>query len=99
MSCAHCSVWSNLIRTDSGRRGVSISVDDAVAVGVTFDAHEMHVRIRDGRTITAPLTWFPRLARATAAERADWRLIGSGEGIHWSRLDEDVSIAGLLHHP
>lgn len=78
---------------------MSISVDDAVAVGVSFDDREIHVRIRDGRTISAPLAWFPRLATATAAERRDWRLIGSGEGIHWSLLDEDVSIAGLLHHP
>jgi hypothetical protein len=76
---------------------MSTSIDDEVAVGVTFDDREMHVRIRDGRTISAPLAWFPRLASATAAERTDWRLIGSGEGLHWNRLDEDVSIAGLLH--
>jgi hypothetical protein len=75
---------------------MSISVDDAVAVGVTFDDHEMHVRMRDGRTISAPIAWFPRLARASVADRAEWRLIGAGEGIHWSRLDEDISIAGLL---
>lgn len=76
---------------------MSISVDDAIAVDVSIDEHEMHVRIRDGRTISAPLAWFPRLANASVAERADWRLIGSGEGIHWNRLDEDVSTAGLLH--
>ena len=77
---------------------MSISVDDAdaVAVDVTIDDHEMHVRIRDGRTISASLEQFPRLAWASVEDRAEWRLIGSGEGIHWSRLDEDVSIAGLL---
>lgn len=75
---------------------MSISVDDAIAVDVSIDEHELHVRIRDGRTISAPLARFPRLAGATAAERADWRLIGSGEGIHWRRLDEDISTAGLL---
>ncbi|MEV7610726.1 DUF2442 domain-containing protein [Microbacterium sp. NPDC089320] len=75
---------------------MSISVDDAVAVDVMIDDRAMHVRIRDGRTLRAPLHWFPRLAGATDAERGDWRLIGSGEGIHWNSLDEDVSIAGLL---
>ncbi|MCS3442663.1 DUF2442 domain-containing protein [Microbacterium phyllosphaerae] len=75
---------------------MSISVDDAVAVDVTIDDHEMHVRIRDGRTISASLERFPRLARASVEDRAEWRLIGSGEGIHWNRLDEDVSIAELL---
>lgn len=75
---------------------MSISVDDAVAVDVTIDDHEMRVRIRDGRTISASLEQFPRLARASVEDRAEWRLIGSGEGIHWNRLDEDVSIAGLL---
>lgn len=75
---------------------MSISVDDAVAVDVTIDDHEMHVRIRDGRMISASLEQFPRLARASVEDLAEWRLIGSGEGIHWNRLDEDVSIAGLL---
>lgn len=75
---------------------MSNSVDDAVAVDVTIDDDALHVRIRDGRTISAPLDGFPRLASANASDRADWRLIGSGEGIHWNRLDEDVSISGLL---
>lgn len=76
---------------------MSTSVDDAVAVGVTFDDDEVRVRIKDGRTISAPLAWFPRLANATDADRAAWRLIGAGEGIHWYRIDEDVSIEALLH--
>jgi hypothetical protein len=80
----------------SRRHGMSISVDGAVAVDVTIDDHEMHVRIRDGRTISAPLERFPRLARASVEDLAEWRLIGAGEGIRWNRLDEDVSIAGLL---
>ena len=50
----------------------------------------------DGRTITVLLAWFPRLARGTPAERAKWRLIGRGEGIHWPELDEDISVASLL---
>jgi len=75
---------------------MSISVDDAVAVGVVIDERELHVRMKDGRTISVPLDWFPRLTDASAEERADWRLIGVGEGIHWPQLDEDVSIAALL---
>lgn len=75
---------------------MSTSVDDAVAVGVVTDEHELHVRMKDGRTISVPLDWFPRLVDASPNERADWRLIGAGEGIHWPQLDEDVSIAALL---
>lgn len=52
--------------------------------------------VRDGRTIIVPLSWFPRLAAASPRARADWRLIGAGEGIHWNELDEDLSVEGLL---
>lgn len=54
------------------------------------------VDLTDGRTISAPLAWFPRLLHGTPSERANWRLIGSGEGIHWPELDEDISVASLL---
>jgi hypothetical protein len=54
------------------------------------------VELVDGRRVSVPLLWFPRLADATAAERENWRLIGRGEGIHWPDLDEDISVAGLL---
>ena len=54
------------------------------------------VDLADGRTITVPLAWFPRLAHGTRAERANWRLIGGGEGVHWPDLDEDVSVESLL---
>ena len=54
------------------------------------------VDLADGRTITVPLAWFPRLARGTPAERANWRLIGGGVGIHWPDLDEDISVESLL---
>jgi hypothetical protein len=56
----------------------------------------MHVVLRGGRELSAPLSSFPRLAGASASDRDDWRLIGAGEGIHWPRIDEDVSVAGLL---
>src|ERR1700720_186129 len=54
------------------------------------------VELSDGRTITVPLAWFPRLLHGTRAQRSNWRLIGSGEGIHWPDLDEDISVASLL---
>ncbi|MBU4271666.1 MAG: DUF2442 domain-containing protein [Planctomycetes bacterium] len=52
--------------------------------------------LSDGRTISAPLAWFPRLLNATVAERKKWRFIGKGEGIHWEDIDEDISVEGLL---
>jgi hypothetical protein len=54
------------------------------------------VDVADGRTIAAPLAWYPRLAHANARERGSWRLIGGGRGIHWPAIDEDISIANLL---
>lgn len=54
------------------------------------------VELFDGRTITAPLAWFPRLQHGTANERNHWRFIGRGEGIHWPDLDEDISVEGLV---
>ena len=66
----------------------------AVRVEVTGDA--VVVDLRDGRTVTAPLAWYPRLSHGTIRERRNWRLIGGGEGIHWPDLDEDLSVEGLL---
>ena len=54
------------------------------------------VALNDGRSISAPLTWFPRLLHGTPDERSNWRLIGNAEGIHWSDLDEDISVENLL---
>jgi hypothetical protein len=54
------------------------------------------VDLRDGRTVTAPLTWYPRLRHGTTRERRNWRLIGGGVGIHWPDLDEDLSVASIL---
>ena len=66
----------------------------ARSVELTDDALVVH--LMDGRTIAVPLEWFPRLRDAAPEERADWRLIGRGVGIHWERLDEDISVRGLL---
>ncbi len=54
------------------------------------------VELLDGRTISAPLVWFPRLLQAKKAQLENWELLGDGEGIHWPELDEDLSVAGLL---
>jgi Protein of unknown function (DUF2442) len=67
-----------------------------VAIEVAVSDHALNVTLADGRTVSAPLVWFPRLAEATPQQRAHWRLIGGGEGIHWPEIDEDVSVAGLL---
>ena len=66
------------------------------ATSVECTDHELRVVLADGRTLSVPLVWFPRLLDATPAQRADWRLIGGGEGIRWQSLDEDLSVRGLL---
>jgi hypothetical protein len=73
-----------------------IELREAVAQGVTASDEALIVALADGRTITVPLAWFPRLAHGTPAERANWRRIGGGVGIHWPDLDEDISVESLL---
>ena len=77
---------------------MSISTDEALgeAVEVQVTEQELTVELADGRTISAPIAWYPRLAHGTPKERRRWELIGDGEGIHWPELDEDISVAGLL---
>ena len=72
------------------------NVTEARAQRVTVTADTLVVDLVDGRTISVPVAWYPRLAHGTAAERANWRFIGEGEGIHWPDLDEDLSTEGLL---
>ena len=57
---------------------------------------ELTVGLADGRSITVPLVWFPRLLRASATARSNWQILGDGEGIHWPDADEDLSVQGLL---
>jgi hypothetical protein len=64
------------------------------SVNATEDA--LTVDLVDGRTITVPLAWYPRLAHGTPEERNNWQLIGSGEGVHWPDLDEDISVENLI---
>jgi hypothetical protein len=68
----------------------------AIAQTVTVTEDALVVDLVDGRTVSVPLPWYPRLAHGTPTERANWRLLGRGEGIHWPDLDEDISVAGLL---
>lgn len=63
-------------------------------VNVTDDA--LIVDLSDGRTVSVPLAWFPRLLHGTPKERKNWRLIGEGEGIHWPDLDEDISVENII---
>jgi Protein of unknown function (DUF2442) len=74
---------------------LALTPDERVTeVKLTKDA--LSVGLRDGRTITVPLAWYPRLFNATAAQRKNWRISGGGYGIHWPDIDEDLSTEGLL---
>lgn len=74
----------------------TVKTRPSLAVDVRFDATMMHIRLLDGREISVPLEWFPRLRDATSKQRKKWRLIGKGIGIHWDNLDEDISVPALL---
>jgi len=74
----------------------TVKFADAKATNVWFDKTTMHVQLIDGRIISVPLEWFPRLRDASSKQRENWNLIGGGIGIHWEELDEDLSVAGLL---
>lgn len=69
---------------------------EALAVAVSCTQDTLTVVLSDGREISAPLAWFPRLLEATAKQRRGWELIGGGVGIHWEAVDEDISVASLL---
>lgn len=75
--------------------GLAIQVDERVK-NVHFTEDTISVDLMDGRTITVPLVWYPRLLNATPAQRQQWEVCGGGYGMHWEDLDEDLSTAGLL---
>ena len=75
---------------------VEITGAEALAIDVACSEDELGVVLSDGRTVTVPVAWFPRLAGASAGQRADWEFIGGGIGIHWEAIDEDISVASLL---
>ena len=76
----------------------TLSVDSRSATGtqVSVTNDTLAVELSDGRSISAPLAWYPRLLHGTVEERSRWRLIGQGRGIHWPDLDEDISVENLL---
>lgn len=69
---------------------------EAKAHNITITEDTLAVDLNDGRTISVPLAWYPRLLHGTPEERNNWRLIGDKEGIHWPDLDEDISVENLL---
>lgn len=73
-----------------------IELRPATAQNVTVADDTLCVDLTDGRSVSVPIAWYPRLANASPAERSAWRLVGGGEGIHWASLDEDISVEGLL---
>jgi len=69
---------------------------EPLAVDISFSPDALHVVLADGREVSAPLEWFPRLRAATGEQKRNWRLIGKGIGIHWEDVDEDISVESLL---
>ena len=84
----------DLVRSWDSSSAIEIRPPRAQCVLVTDDS--LTVDLVDGRTVSVPLAWYPRLSHGTPSERDNWRLIGQGEGVHWPYLDEDISIEGLL---
>ena len=73
-----------------------IEIEVPTAENLTVTEDTLSVDLSDGRTISVPLAWYPRLTYASQSEQNNWRLIGKGYGIHWEDIDEDISIEGLL---
>jgi hypothetical protein len=81
---------------NSERAATAYVPTSAVATAVEFDADMMHVTLADGRVISVPVVWFPRLKNATRSELENYEISPAGIGIHWPEIDEDLSVAGLL---
>jgi hypothetical protein len=75
---------------------ISVRITDERVADVRCDADSLIVDLMDGRTISVPLAWYPRLLKASAAQRRHWEPAGGGFGIHWPDIDEDLSTEGLL---
>jgi hypothetical protein len=74
----------------------NLATETAMAKSARVTARALIVELQDGRTVSVPLQWYPRLAHGSPREREQWELIGPGVGIHWPALDEDISVDGLL---
>lgn len=88
---AHRLSWRNSMSTLAPTSPTAV-----LAVDVRFSEEALIVRLSDGREVSVPLEWFPRLRDASAEERQKWRLIARGIGIHWEAVDEDVAVSTLL---
>jgi hypothetical protein len=75
---------------------LAIELREATAENVIVTKDALKLELADGRTVEAPLAWYPRLLHGSPKERNRWRLIGGGEGIHWPDLDEDISVENVL---
>jgi len=75
---------------------ISAKITDERVLDVRFDDHSLIVDLMDGRTISAPLAWYPRLLNASGEQRAAWETCAGSYGIHWPEIDEDLSTEGLL---
>jgi len=75
---------------------LAIEIEKPMALNVLLTEDTLQVDMNDGRSIAAPLAWFPRLLHGSQKERNNWHLIAGGEGIHWPDLDEDISVEGLI---
>jgi len=73
-----------------------IETSEIKAQNLTVTRDALIVELQDGRTISVPIAWYPRLQYGTPTERKNWRWIGQGEGIHWSDLDEDISLENII---
>ena len=71
-------------------------IREPLATSIVVTDSELRILLADGRKISAPLAWFPRLLNASPVERNEWRMIGGGVGIHWPAVDEDISVDSLL---
>jgi hypothetical protein len=75
----------------------TLTIDSHLRIeDVEVDISTLRIDLSDGRSVSAPLVWYPRLLNGTAKERRKWQLIGDGLGIHWPELDEDLSMEGIL---
>ena len=76
--------------------GILAQAADERVAGVEFSDDSLSVALKDGRTISVPLAWYPRLLNATSEQRQKWQIAGGGYGIHWPDIDEDLNTEGLL---
>ncbi len=98
MSSRNWGIWLKRITKNSkgnGMNTLAIKID-AAAVDVHVTDDEIQMTLADGREVSTPLEWFPRLRAATSEQRSQWRLIGKGVGVHWPEIDEDISVQSLL---